>query len=237
MSKKSQNHRQANTLVETRPQAPESAADAGWDSGDTQDVIANSRRRAREILEPRGSKEKPLLLLNIDVLLNPVPAGPDPTYREHAVGWFTVQVHGDAEAMVAELKLHYDVAWFSSRYADAAPLVGPLLGLHETDALPATWEFDGAILPWEDACGGRAQAPQDWVPLLPELLGINRRWVWIDDMQPGMEQAWFQRQRFARNGFRLIRTDEGVGLSWDDVADAVDQARIWSRRRARGEAA
>lgn len=49
-------------------------------------------------------------------------------------------------------------------------------------------------------------------PLLPDLVGNDRRWVWIDDAHSGWDHQYLVRAGMDPTRFRLVRTDPAVGL-------------------------
>ena len=166
---------------------------------------------------------KPALLLDVDGVLNAIPeyVGP-PGYTVHVIDGYVIHLHEQIAAMVAELERHYDIWWFTLWNHRAAMLMGPYVGLEEAPHLHTSWQAGREAMREQ----GYPEAAIDFLlyaktPLLPRHLGLEDRWVWIDDSHGLDDHRYLTREGFDAANFRLLRTDQRVGLTWADVERAV----------------
>lgn len=150
---------------------------------------------------------KPLLLVDIDGVLNPSPSRADrELFEEVEVGSpepFTralVNVqHGD---WLRELTHHFSLLWASTWQEDAAYSFGPLLGLPDLPYI----DFDSSPL----VAGLMLK-----IPAVAEATK-GRAFVWFDDEVGPREQAWFD------NAPTLcVAVDPRRGLERGHVDDAI----------------
>jgi hypothetical protein len=154
-----------------------------------------------------GVVVRPVLLLDVDGVLNPYGGECPDGYAEHLLfpGEEPVRVcrlHGD---WVAELAATFEVVWGSAWGAEANRLLGPLLGLPE---LPYV-RFPP--MPFEPALK---------VPAIDRHLR-DRPAVWIDDLIGPEAREWASSRAVPT---LLIEVDPAVGLTRDDV----DRALRWA---------
>ena len=150
---------------------------------------------------------RPLLLLDVDGVLNPYPECPE-GYSEYE--FFPdddepvrlAQVHGD---WLRELDSYFTMVWATGWGADANRLLCPFYGLPELPMIPlpqGKYEPSVKVKRIEDYVGKRATA---WVDDV--VTEEFRRWV-VDRPYPTL----------------LVEVDHEVGLT----RDAVDQLIAWA---------
>jgi hypothetical protein len=176
-----------------------------------------------------GLVSKPLLLLDIDGVLNAFPRRSTPDYTRHFIDGYAIHLHREVEAMVAELASCFEIVWFTLWNRKAAPLIGPHVGLADIGHLETSFEDGAQVL--------RSQGFLEYelrllmyakTPLLPNLLDTDRPWVWIDDAHTSLDRAYLLKQGFDGTRFRLIGTDMNIGLTWHEVDEAVEAAQAWA---------
>ena len=151
----------------------------------------------------------PVLLIDVDGVLNPYPDCPD-GFTEHA--FFPdddepvrlAAAHGD---WLRELAPQFAIAWASSWEADANVYLCPYFGLPE---LPFV-VFPPSPFP-----------PSAKVPAVDAFVG-QRAVAWVDDIVTAEARVW-ARERDAPT--LLVEVDPAVGLT----RDAVDDLLAWRRR-------
>jgi hypothetical protein len=145
---------------------------------------------------------KPLLLVDIDGVLNPfVRAGdlaPD-GYAEHEIAGLHVllrRVHGE---WLRDLARVFELAWVSTWEADSSPLIGAVIG-----APPD--------LPWIEF---RERTPDGWTWKLPAVRRFagDRPLAWLDD-DPGPDAADWAATRDART--LIVSPDPRTGWTEDE---------------------
>ena len=153
----------------------------------------------------------PLLLLDVDGVLNPfaAPACP-PGYTEHDLfpGEEPVRLctaHGE---WLQELGTRFQIVWATAWGAKANRLLAPLLRLPE---LPV---IGFPPVPFH---------PRDKVPAIIRYAG-HRPLVWIEDSQTPEAYAWAASRRAPT---LLISTDPAEGLT----RAAIDQALQWAENQ------
>ena len=166
---------------------------------------------------------RPTLLLDIDGVLNAIPeyVGP-PGYAVYMMGGYVIHLNEEIASMVAELRRHYGVCWFTLWNDRAATLMGPHVGLESVPFIRTSWLGGRQVMREQ----GYPDSAIELVlyaktPMLPGHLGPDDHWVWIDDAHGRRDQDYLKRQGFDPANFRLLRTDPRVGLTWDDVQRAV----------------
>lgn len=173
---------------------------------------------------------RPLLLLDVDGVLNAFPTGAGRwDYTDCVIDGYPIHFHQELPQMVAELRRHFDIVWFTLWNRNAAPLIGPHVGLTDAPFLPTSWERGAAILQEQGV------SPEEVrlfmfakSPLLPGSVDPSRPWVWIDDAHSDWDWAYLKSQGFDPDRFRLIRTVAEAGLTWTEVQQAVGAARAWA---------
>ncbi len=158
----------------------------------------------------RHRGERPLLLLDVDGVLNPygwrrLPAG----YEPHALFACEqpVAINPDHGVWIAEAARLLDLAWVSSWNDEANRWLAPLLGIPPLPvvAMPTP--------PFEAA---------EKVPLVAAYAG-ERPTAWIDDLHGPEATAWAD-DRIAPT--LLVSTDPAVGLT----RPVIDRVLGWANR-------
>lgn len=167
--------------------------------------------------------DRPLLLLDIDGVLNAIPGAPSPPgYTVHEMDGFPIHLHVDLREMVSTLAEHFDIFWFTLWNERAAMLMGPHVGLETAPHLPTSWRLGERIMLAQgyppSALAGVLYAKS---PILTRQLDRAQPWIWIDDAHSRDDHAYLVREGFDPADFRLLRTDERVGLTWADVERAI----------------
>ena len=153
----------------------------------------------------------PLLLLDVDGVLNPfaAPACP-PGYTEHDFfpGEEPIRLCLAHGAWLQELGTRFQVVWASAWGADANRLLAPLLHLPD---------FPMIVFPPVPF------HPRDKLPAIIRYAG-HRPLAWIDDALPPEAYTWATRRRTPT---LLISIDPAEGLT----RPAIDQALQWAETR------
>lgn len=146
--------------------------------------------------------ERPLLLVDIDGVLNPwaideCPAGFSEywLFPEDEEPVRLAAAHGE---WLMELAKHFDVVWASAWGSQAHRLLGPILGLEEFPFVPMP------DTPFQ---------PRDKVPAVAMFVG-DRPAAWVDDQMVPEAHAW---ARSRGEPTLLLEVDHRVGLGRGDV--------------------
>ena len=155
-----------------------------------------------------GVIEKPLLLLDIDGVLNPWAAEVCPEgFQEHALFLGdddpirVAAVHG---SWIRELESSFYVVWASAWGADSR-LLGELLGLPDYPLV----EFPPTPFP-----------PRDKVSAIADYVG-DRPCAWVDDEHTDEGRLWAESRSAAT---LLLSIDPAIGLVYGDVERLADWA-------------
>jgi hypothetical protein len=158
-------------------------------------------------IRENGVVEKPLLLLDIDGVLNPWAARACPEgFREHRLfpedePVRVAEAHGP---WICELESSFDVVWASAWGADCH-LLAELLGLPEYPVI---------------AFPSPPFRPQEKVPVVKRYTG-DRPCAWVDDEHTDQGRRWAE----SREAATLLRSiDPAVGLVRSDVERLIDWA-------------
>ncbi|MBK6763042.1 MAG: hypothetical protein IPG68_07090 [Micrococcales bacterium] len=167
--------------------------------------------------------DRPLLLLDIDGVLNAIPDEPSPPgYTLHEMDGFAIHLSSDLRDMVTALAERFDIVWFTLWNERASLLMGPQVGLEQAPYLHTSWHLGERIM-FEQ---GYPASALDRIlyaksPILTQQVDRAQRWVWIDDAHGHDDHAYLTREGFDPANFRLLRTDGGTGLTWADVRRAI----------------
>lgn len=174
-----------------------------------------------------GDDDKPMLLLDIDGVLNAFPEHSDlRNYSRHLIDGYRIHLHRDAPQMVSALEQEFEIVWFTLWNHRATPAIGPHVGLTATPHLTTSWERGweaAAVAGYGDAEISRLMYAK--TPLLPHLVPPGRRWVWIDDAHSRWDHEYLVTAGMDPSQFRLVRTDPDSGLTWSDVERALGFVR------------
>jgi HAD domain in Swiss Army Knife RNA repair proteins len=170
------------------------------------------KRRSERTTVRTVTRGRPVLLLDIDGVLNPFAAATcPPGYTEHDLfpGEDPVRLCQEHGQWIAELAGLFDVVWASAWGRHANLLVGPVLHV------PALPYVDFPPVPF---------APAEKVPAVVRHVR-DRQAVWIDDVVTPEARLWA-----AGRGTPtlLIEVDPAGGLT----RDTVDRALGWAVRHA-----
>lgn len=160
------------------------------------------------------SGRRPLLLLDVDGVLNPYAALVCPSgYVEHElfVGEEPVRVCTEHGRWVHELAIHFEVVWATAWGAEANRLLAPLLELPHLPKIrfpPAPFDPRDKLL---SVISYAAQRPL----------------VWLDDEFPVEAHAWAAKRAVAT---LLIDVNPVQGLT----RPIIDQSLRWADERERG---
>lgn len=190
--------------------------------------------KANDPLQEEPMNDKPLLLLDVDGVLNAFPTRPGAQYSRHLIDGYQIHFHAELPAMVSALEEVFEIVWFTLWNHRATPGIGPHVGLDQATHLTTSWErgWEAALTAGYTSTGIR-QLMYAKTPLLPELVDAQRPWVWIDDAHSVWDQEYLERAGMDPTRFRLVRTDPEVGLMWDDVEEAIAFARTGGTTGAR----
>ena len=171
------------------------------------------------------STSKPLLLLDIDGVLNAFPNDAGLRYTRHTIDGYRIHLHHEVRDMVSALAEAFEIVWFTLWNHRASPGIGPHVGLAHAEHLTTSWERGweaAAVAGYGDEAISRLMYAK--TPLLPQLMADGRPWVWIDDAHGRADADYLVAAGLDPRTFRLVGTDPEVGLMWDDVETALSFA-------------
>lgn len=159
-----------------------------------------------------SGSEKPLLLLDVDGVLNPYAADNCPEgFEEHHLfpGEEPVRLCRQHGRWIQELAIAYEIVWASGWGGEANEHLSPLFGLSTLPTVPMPrGVFD----------------PAEKVPRIDEFCGA-RATAWIDDMLTSEAWEWANRREAPT---LLVLADPAVGLT----REIVTRLRAWARALA-----
>jgi hypothetical protein len=146
---------------------------------------------------------RPLLLLDVDGVLNPIgrlPSDGVPDgFHEHRIAGLRVLLNPSHGVWIRELATRYEVAWATSWEHDANDLIAPLLGV----------PVDLPVVTFEASDAG-------WMVKLPAIAAFaaDRPTAWVDDQISDADRAWAD----ARQAPTLfVSTDSRIGWTRDHI--------------------
>jgi hypothetical protein len=147
--------------------------------------------------------ERPLLLLDIDGVLDPWAATACPDgFEEHVLFPADEQPHRFARhhsRWIRDLDRRFEIAWASAWGMVANDLVGPILGLPTFAWVPYPED------PWP---------PESKVPSIAAFVG-DRAVAWVDDVIGDDAHDWASGRAAPT---LLVETDPAIGLTLDHLA-------------------
>ncbi len=173
-----------------------------------------------------SESRKPLLLLDVDGVLNAFPDSDASSFTRRAIDGYPIHFHHEVRQMVSALDEAFEILWFTLWNHRAAIGIGPHVGLSDKDHLTTSWE-QGWDAAYSAGCTVRTINEMVYAktPLLPAQVGTDRHWVWIDDAHGATDHDYLVEAGFDPRRFRLVRTDPEVGLTWTDVNRALEFAQ------------
>jgi len=165
--------------------------------------------------------QRPLLLIDVDGVLNPLASKPPPGFGEHRLAGFLVRLSPQHGQWLLELERdhNFELVWATSWEHEANDLIGPVIGLPE---LPVIELFNTQI---SSGATWKLNAIRDYVG--------DRPFAWFDDDIGGDGYAWAKRRTRKLNiPTRFIEIPPLVGLRERDI----EQARLFAAKVARWQA-
>lgn len=174
---------------------------------------------------------KPVLLVDVDGVLNPFMMSPNSWQKKgfsrHQV---TIPAHVDASTptyrvylsaahkeMIEELEEVCDVVWATTWNDLANELLGPLLGLKEYPVLllddTVPWSY-GSVF-WK--------TPQVRAAFSEGGAYEGRAFAWLDDDTTKQDRSYFD-QVFGKNFHKLVLVNPGQGLT----REQVEAVKLWA---------
>ena len=153
---------------------------------------------------------RPLLLLDIDGVLNPLGVREAAGFIEHQVGGMTVLLSPAHGRWLTALAERFDLVWATSWEQDADLLIADLVGIPR--GLP--------YITFTNQSGWTAKLPD-----VDRYVG-DRAVAWIDDQIGPAEEAWAAERS---SPTLLVRTDQRVGLTTEHVDQLLEFARTIQR--------
>jgi len=193
------------------------------------------------------TQERPVLLLDIDGVGNLFPPtlwdekgkriiNSQPVTREHIVhraslddfqtSPYCLRIPTDLPELVAQLREHFDVHWYTMWNEAAVRVFGPLAGLPAMPYFECDWIEGREIL--HDSGAPDWMRKEVWVaktPLIEKHIG-QRPFCWIDD-DSNPADIWYLDDYAEVGPFRLITVEPETGLT----QAVVDEALAWAAGR------
>jgi hypothetical protein len=141
-----------------------------------------------------GTTERPLLLLDVDGVLNPLAARPPPGFTALQIDGYEVAISARHRMWLQELVLSFELVWATTWEGAANESVGPLLGLPE---LPVV-TFEGERI------------GETWKLGAVRAFVGDRPLVWIDDELFADARDWADHRPAPT---LLIRPASSVGMT------------------------
>lgn len=151
---------------------------------------------------------RPLLLLDVDGVLNPLGVREAPGFMPYQIGGMRVLLSRDHGRWLTTLEDLFDLTWATSWERDA-DLIAERIGLPR--GLPVI-TFTGQ---------------SEWTVKLPDIVRHvgDRALAWVDDQLGAEAHAWAASRRWPT---MLIETESRVGLTLEHV----ERLRAWGARIA-----
>jgi hypothetical protein len=151
---------------------------------------------------------RPLLLLDVDGVLNALPADPTqgpPGYTAHVLrprGFeqgLLVWLNSSHGPMLRELGAKFDLVWATSWEEQANTMISPLIGLPDD-------------LPWIELGTPRLLSDGIWKRDGVESYVADRPFAWLDDDFEPSDDAWAAAREAAGTPTLLVHVDRTTGL-------------------------
>ncbi len=184
----------------------------------------------------QAAAQKPLLLVDIDGVLNPFTADSVPDgFDEHRLAGMRVLLSPTHGEWLRELGKEFELVWATTWEADANLLIGPLIGLPELPFItftPPDPTFEGYTLKLPDVIAFVRDRPAAWID--DDLSSDARYWShWrrtelgiptlLVDVYPrsGLRESHVERLRSFAADIRAGRRD--AGAEWLDPHDGPSE--------------
>lgn len=173
-------------------------------------------RTATPNAEPRGPAMRPLLMLDVDGVLNPFAVRPGtipPGFARHTILGYPVLLTPRHGEWLRPMLQRFELVWATTWEHDANRLIAPIVGLPE----------DARVVRF-----GSIERIGDWKIDAVAALAGDRPLAWIDDELGSDADRWAHARPFPT---LLLRSDPGVGLvrrhvrAFERFADRVAVAR------------
>jgi hypothetical protein len=141
------------------------------------------------------SRARPVLLIDVDGVLNPYAARRTPEgFAEHRLAGFRVRLNPAHGAALRELAASFELVWATTWEEQANELIGPRLGLARLPVICFDFSATGGL---------------KW-PAIAAAIG-DRPAVWLED-DPWPRELVAIRERRAQIPTLLLKPNPGIGL-------------------------
>jgi len=153
--------------------------------------------------------ERPLLLIDVDGVLNPLARKSPPGFSEQRLAGFLVRLSAQHGEWILSLERDhgFELVWATSWEHEANELIGPVIGLPQLPVIEFDNKLIGSGYTWK-------------LPAIREYVA-NRSFAWFDDDLGSDARLWARRRnRSEKIPTRLIEIPPLVGLREYDIEQA-----------------